>query len=82
MLNASQIDSVQLIILAMEDITARKSLEEKLADYTKDLEDKVAKRTADLGNRVQELERMNKIMVNRELKMIELKEELKNLKKK
>jgi chemotaxis protein methyltransferase CheR len=82
LLNARQIDSVQLIILAMEDITDRKSLEDKLAEYTKGLEDKVAERTAELNTRVKELEKLNKVMVGRELKMAELKAEIVGLKEK
>jgi len=81
LLNASQIDSVQLIILAMEDITSRKELEMKLAGYTKKLEEKVSNRTAELALRVKELESINKSMVGRELKMVELKKEIEHLKK-
>lgn len=81
MLNAKQIDSVQLIILAMEDITSRSDLEKKLAEYTKGLEIKVAERTADLAKRVEELESLNKTMIGRELKMVELKKENADLKK-
>lgn len=82
LLNARQIDTVQLIILAMEDITAKKKLEEKLVEHDKNLAIKVAKRTAELTDRVKELESLNKIMVGRELKMVELKKEIENLKKK
>jgi two-component system CheB/CheR fusion protein len=82
MLNARQIDSVQLIILAMEDVTERKNLELKLERYTKGLEDKVVDRTEELTNRLKELEAMNKTMVGRELKMVELKKEIKRLKEK
>ncbi len=81
LLNAKQVDSVQLIILAIEDITGRKDLEEKLAGYTKGLEDKIAERTVELANRVKELESLNKSMVGRELKMVELKKEIEGLKK-
>lgn len=81
LLNARQIDAVQLIILALEDITDRKSLEKKLAEYTKGLEVKVAERTRELADRVKELESINKSMVGRELKMVELKKEIENLKK-
>ena len=81
LLNARQIDSVKLIILAIEDITERKGLEKKLADYSKGLETTVVKRTKELVSRMEELERVNKIMVGREMKMIELKAELARLKK-
>lgn len=80
-LNAKQIDSVQLIILAMEDISTRKELEAKLASYAKGLETVVSARTKELSNRVKELEEMNKTMVGRELKMMELKKEISNSKK-
>jgi len=80
LLNARQIDSEQLIILAMEDITERKNLEGKLAEYTDELELKVAEKTKELSNRVKELERINKSMVGREMKMVELKKEIENLK--
>lgn len=82
LLNARQIDSEQLIVLAMEDISARKVLEEKLAEYTKGLEAIVAKRTEELTDRVKQLETMNTSMVGRELKMVELKKEIEILKKK
>ena len=81
LLNARQIDSVKLIILAIEDITERKGLEKKLADYSKGIETTVVKRTKELVSRMEELERVNKIMVGREMKMIELKAELAKLKK-
>ncbi|MDD4902314.1 MAG: PAS domain-containing protein [Patescibacteria group bacterium] len=80
-LNARQIDSVQLIILAIEDATASKELEKKLAEYTRGLEIKIAERTAELAARVKELESVNKSMVGRELKMMELKKEIADLKK-
>jgi two-component system CheB/CheR fusion protein len=82
LLNARQIDSIQLIILAIEDISGRKKLEQKLADYTKKLEVKIQKRTAELANKLKELEAINKTMVGRELKMVELKKEIQDSKKK
>ena len=81
LLNARQIDSVKLIILAMEDITERKQLEEKLADYARGLEAKINERTEELANRILELETLNATMVGRELKMVELKKEIKILQK-
>jgi chemotaxis protein methyltransferase CheR len=70
-----------IILLAMEDITKQKKLEDQLRAYTKRLTVEVAKRTAELEIRVRELERMNKTMVDRELKMVELKKEIEYLKK-
>ena len=83
LLNARQIDidTAHMIVLAMEDITIRKELEQQLADYTSGLEQTVAKRTGEIAERVQELELLNKVMVGRELKMIELKSELAQYKK-
>lgn len=77
LLNASQIDSVQLIILAIEDITEKKNNEIKLAQYTTSLEAKVSDRTRELTDKIDELEKMNKLMVGRELTMVDLKNKLK-----
>ena len=81
LLNARQIDSVQLIILAIEDISERVSLEKRLADYSAGLEVAIAERTKQLASRMEELEWVNQMMVGREMKMIELKNELAKLKK-
>lgn len=85
MLNARQVhitDSREpIMLLAMEDITKQKMLEDQLKDYAKKLSLEVAKRTAELEIRVKELERINKVMIGRELKMIELKKELEKYKK-
>lgn len=81
LINASQIDSVQLIILAIEDVSEKAKLQKQLQDYTMRLEDTVKERTEELAERVSELESMNKLMVGRELKMIELKDEIEKLKK-
>ena len=79
-LNARQIDTVQLIVLAMEDITKKSNLEQKLTEYTSGLEVQIAQRTRELSGRVKELEELNKTMVGRELKMVELKKENADLK--
>lgn len=70
-----------IILLAMEDITKQIQLETQLKEYTKKLSEEVARRTTELETRVLELERMNKVMIGREIKMIELKQELEKLKK-
>lgn len=84
-LNARQIYIVDnkkpIMLLAMEDVTKQKLLEDQLKDYTKRLTVEVAKRTAQLEVRVKELERLNRVMIGRETKMIELKAELHQYKK-
>lgn len=81
LLNARQIDTVQLIVLAMEDITEKKELETKLAEHASRLEIKVMERTKELAARITELETLNKTMIGREIKMVELKKEIGDLKK-
>lgn len=45
-----------------------------------DLEQQIANRTAELQSKIDELARMNKLMVNHEIKMVELKKEIASLK--
>jgi hypothetical protein len=70
-----------IILLAIEDITKQKQLEAQIREYTEKLTTEVAERTKELSKRIDELERLNKVMIGRELKMINLKEELVKLKK-
>jgi|GEM_PF-7033282 len=81
LLNARQLDTVQLIILAFEDITEKRAAEKRAADYTKSLEVEVSKRTKELADRVKDLEELTQVMVGRELKMSELKKEIARIKK-
>lgn len=84
-LNARRIYTTEgkrpIMLLAMEDITKQVQLEDQLRAYTKKLTQEVNKRTAELEMRVKELERMNRVMIGREVKMVELKDELKKLKR-
>lgn len=50
-----------------------------LEDYNKKLEQQVEERTNALSQKMGELERMNKLMVDRELKMVELKQRIDEL---
>jgi hypothetical protein len=59
----------------LEELT--KTLEEKVKERTKELQEK----TIELQKRVAELEEFHRLTVGRELKMIELKEEIERLKK-
>ncbi len=65
-----------------------KGLEEKIKERTKELsgltenlDEQVKERTKELNQKIGDLERMNKLMINRELKMAELKKEIEELKK-
>jgi len=59
----------------------RKQAEEELRLLNEDLEQRVALRTAEIEKKKAELERMNKLFVGRELRMVELKEKIKELEK-
>lgn len=54
----------------------------ELRELAKGLEDEVKRRTKELQERLEELEKIHKLAVGRELKMIELKKEIKKLKAK
>jgi len=55
---------------------------EKIAEYSKGLEQKVSEKTKEIQEKMNDLDRMNKIMTGRELRVIELKKEIEELEKK
>lgn len=77
------------LLEAQEEMeTARTALEVKVAartreleEFSKRLEGEVKEKTEELQKRIEELERFQRLTVDRELRMIELKKEIKKLKK-
>ena len=79
---------LELLEAQEETEEARLTLEVKISARTRELkeladglENKVEERTQELRNKIGELEKFNKLAVGRELKMVELKEELRALRK-
>lgn len=62
------------------DISERKMYENQLKEMTNRLEEKVEEKTTELIDRISELERFREATINRELRMKELRDEIKLLK--
>lgn len=65
----------------VNDITEQKQAEEKIIQLNKELERRVDERTAELKKAISDLEAVNRIFVDRELKMVELKKRIVELEK-
>jgi PAS domain S-box-containing protein len=66
----------------VQDITGQKLVEERLRTISEELEQRVRERTAELEVKNRELERTNRLFVGRELRMVELKERIRELERK
>lgn len=64
------------VLVIGRDITAFNQSQEALKKLNEELEQRVKDRTAELEAKYAELERMNRLFVGRELKMVELKERI------
>jgi len=65
--------------LLEEEIEKRQEAQEELERLNENLEERVRERTAELEEKNAELHKMNRLFVGRELKMVELKERIKEL---
>ena len=67
------------MLMTLHDLTQDRKVQEELAKYREHLEELVKARTTEIEQQKSELERLNKLFVGRELKMIELKEQIREL---
>ena len=67
------------LLATFVDLTFQKNIESELNKHKENLEKMVSERTAELKEKNTDLERMNKVFIGRELKMVELKEQIKAL---
>jgi PAS domain S-box-containing protein len=66
----------------VHDITERRLVEEELEKHHKHLEELVTERTTELEAKIAEIERFNKLFVDREFRIKELREKVKELERK
>jgi PAS domain S-box-containing protein len=67
------------LLTIIRDITERKQIEKELEKHRMYLEELVNERTAELKVKIAEIERINKLFVDRELRMMELKDKIREL---
>jgi PAS domain S-box-containing protein len=70
------------ILVSLADISSRKQAEEAVMKLNEELDRRVHERTAELEKTNKELQKLNKLFVGRELRMVGLKEKIRELEKK
>lgn len=78
--NTTKADENNIVTAVVTDITERKKTDLELAKYQEHLEELVKERTKDLEDKNGELERFNDLFVDREFRIKELKDQLKEFK--
>lgn len=73
------LNKVVRLLVMVEDITVRKELESRVREYSEDLEKKIKNRTILMEEKISELKRFERLTVDRELRMIELKQEIESM---
>lgn len=71
--------TVEHVLFMVVDVTKQKELEKAGAVHTKDLEVAVNERTKSLQEKIDELERFQKLTVDREIRMTELKQQIEKM---
>ena len=70
------------LLVLVEDITERKVHDEEVKNYTNKLKEEVSDRTKKLTEKLADLEQFQRLMVGREVKMSELKQEIEKMRAK
>ncbi len=71
-----------LVLLAMEDVTDRRMIAEKLAEYAQRIENSLGVKMQNLDARVDELTRLHQVIIDRDAQVTALTSEIVELKKK
>lgn len=71
--------AVVSMLMTLHDLSHQRQIQEELTKYREHLEELVRERTAEVEKKNAELERMIRLFVGRELRMVELKERIRSL---